>query len=148
MVQGEGEAGIAGGNSRICAVEKLWPEGFPLALLLISGIFFQSPGFRISSTGVGISCLTMTANSDYYMQSCSLLVLKRHDKKPDLHFYSELLHVSNRTGGPAKSRQEKSTVSSSYHFLICFPALIGQSDVKTAFAWTPLFPRAVTSLGK
>jgi len=76
------------------------------------------------------------------MQSCCLLAPQRHDKEPDPHFY-----MSDHIGGPAKSRQEKGTDCSRYHFLIRFPVLIQQSDVGKTLAWRPVIPRAVTSLG-
>lgn len=121
-------------------MQNSWTEVFPPALLLIIGIFFNPP----ACTRAGVWCLTTTAE----MQSCCLLVLKRHDRtEPDSCFRGQLLHVSDRPGDPANSRQEKGTVSSRYHFSICFPVLIQQSDVKKTFAWRPPFPRAVLSLG-
>lgn len=131
----------------ICAGQNSRPEGFPPTLLLIRGLFFQSSAFCINSTRAGVWCLTVTANSDYWMRSCCLPAPKRCDKEPHSRFHKELLHVSDRTGGPAKNRQEKGTVSSRYHFLNCLPVLIWQSDVKKGRCLETSVPKSGYELG-
>lgn len=68
-------------------------------------------------------------------------------QKPDSHFHCKFLHVSDHIGGSAKSRQEKGTVSSRCHFLICFPVLTWQSDVKKYIYLETFVPKNSYELG-